>query len=47
MSMKNARAANWVAERANATATGFNLLGASKDHVTFARAFKGAHEVFY
>ena len=47
MSMKNARAANWVAERANATATGFNLLGASKDHVTFARAFKGPHEVFY
>ena len=47
MSMKNARAANWVAERANATATGFNLLGSTKDHVTFSRAFGGPHEVFY
>ena len=47
MSMKNARAANWVAEQANATSTGFNLLGSTKDHVTFSRAFGGPHEVFY
>ena len=47
MSMKNAMAANWVAERARSESIHFQLLGTSKGFSTFARAFDAPQEVFY
>ena len=47
MSMKNARASNWVVERATASPTGFRLLGTSKGYTSFSRAFKAEDDVFY
>ena len=47
MSMRNAIAANWVAERANSVSTSFELLGSSRGYASFKRAFKSPQEVFY
>ena len=47
MSMKNARAQNWVAERARSVSIDFELLGASRGYVTFKKAFRSPQEVFY
>ena len=47
MSMRDAKAANWVAERATSTGTGFRLTGSSKGYSTFGRAFSANEEVFY
>lgn len=47
MSMKDAKASNWVAEIATPTSSGFNLKGSSKGYTTFARAFSATQEVFY
>jgi hypothetical protein len=47
MSIKDARAANWVAERADPQPTSFRLLGASRGYATFSRAFSAPQEVFY
>ena len=47
MSMKKARAQNWVAERARSVSIDFELLGASRGYVTFKKAFRSPQEVFY
>ena len=47
MSMRDARAANWVAERANSVSTTFELLGASRGYATFRKAFGSQKDVFY
>ena len=47
MSMKEASASNWVAEKANATDAGFTLLGTSKGYASFSRAFQPSQDVFY
>lgn len=47
MSMKDAKASNWVAENATPTLSGFNLRGSSKGYTTFAMAFSATQDVFY
>jgi hypothetical protein len=45
--MKHIRAANWVAETAEATADGFTLLGTSKGYSTFKSAFSSPQDIWY
>ena len=45
--MKNAIAANWVAEICEDTFTGFRLKGTSKGYTTFKKAFSAGNQVFY
>jgi hypothetical protein len=45
--MKNAIAANWVAEICEDTFTGFKLKGTSKGYTTFKKAFSAGNQVFY
>ena len=47
MSMKDAKASNWVAEIATPTASGFSLKGSSKGYTSFSRAFSANQQVFY
>ena len=47
MSIKDAKASNWVAERADTTATSFDLKGTSKGYTSFSKAFSAGQTVFY
>ncbi len=45
--MKDAKASNWVLERAMALPSGFKLLGTDKGYTSFSRAFEAGDDVFY
>lgn len=45
--MRDARASNWVLEKARSTVSGFELLGTSSGYTSFKRAFKPSDDVFY
>jgi hypothetical protein len=45
--MKHIRAANWVAETAESTSGGFNLLGSTKGYSSFKNAFSKAQDIWY
>jgi len=45
--MKDAKASNWVLERAMPLPSGFKLLGTSKGYTSFSRAFEAGDDVFY
>ena len=47
MSMREAKAANWVAERGESQGTSFRLIGSSKGYSSFSGAFNPGDEVFY
>ena len=47
MSLKNAKASNWVAERAGSTSSAFKLKGTKKGYASFSRAFAPGETVFY
>ena len=45
--MKHIRAANWVAETAESTSDGFNLLGSTKGYNSFRNAFSKPQDIWY
>ena len=45
--MKHIRAANWVAEVAESTSDGFNLLGSTKGYSSFKNAFSQPQDIWY
>jgi hypothetical protein len=45
--MKHIRAANWVAETAESTSDGFNLLGSTKGYSSFKNAFNKPQDIWY
>ena len=45
--MRDAKASNWVLERAKPGISSFDLLGTSKGYTSFSRAFENGDDVFY
>jgi hypothetical protein len=45
--MKHIRAANWVAETAESTSGGFDLLGSTKGYSSFKNAFSKPQDIWY